>query len=263
MKRVMRYVYLASLCLLAVSMQAQNLSTYDAFNAKVINPDKWLAGGMCFGNGYDCVREVREGQLRLATRAYGWRDSDIGSDFSGSGLSFPFPDKINTLEIRFKVKSFNGAGCDTNTDLAHSQQLLFGSFFNSGSGDPSDDVFAYFAVEGNVPGTSLFVHGFMFSQNQFFNDVDLGTLEIGEPATATLRWDRANKTFVVRVVKTRTVPSVVEQTMPYSQADDQPPTQRFKSLQVGTFTPSCTTARSFTAMESAIDNVRVNRSALQ
>ena len=218
---------------------------------------------MCSGNGYDCVREVRDEHLRLATRAYGGRNTDNGIEFSGSGLGFPLPDPINTLEIRFKVRSFSGAGCPTNTDEAHSQQLLFGSFFTSGSGDPSDDVVAYFAVEGNVPATSLFVHGFMSSQNQFFNNVDLGTLEIGEPATATLRWDRANKTFWVRVVKTRTIPLVVEQAMPYSQADNLPPSQPFKRLQVGTFTPNCTTARNFTAMESAIDNVRVNRSTLE
>jgi hypothetical protein len=244
-------------------VHGQNLSIYDAFNGNFINPDKWVALGMCSGNGYDCVREVREGQLRLATRAYGGGYSDTGIGFSGSGLSFPSPDNISTLEIRFKVKNFKGTGCDANTDLGHSQQLLFGSFFNSGSGDPSDDVFAYFAVDGNVPDTSLFVHGFMFSQNQFFNDVDLGTLEVGEPATATLRWDRANKSFVVRVVKTRTIPLVVEQTMPYSQTDNLPPSQRFKHLQVGTFTPNCTTQRSFNAMESVIDSVRVNRSALQ
>src|SRR5215468_4186689 len=135
MRRGVMYIYLAVLCLTAVSAYSQSLTTYDAFNGNYINPDKWLNGwGMCGGNGYDCTRDVQDGRLRLKTRAYGGRDTDTGVDFSGSGLGFPFPNQINAIEIRFKVKSFSGAACPSSTDEHHSQQLLFGSFFNSGSG---------------------------------------------------------------------------------------------------------------------------------
>ena len=103
----------------------------------------------------------------------------------------------------------------------------------------------------------------MSTRGGFFNNVNLGTVEIDEAATATLKWDRVNHTFVIRVVKTVTTPSVVEATMPYLEADVMPPAQPFKSLQVGSFAPNCTTGRSFSAMDASIDNVRLNASAVQ
>jgi len=97
----------------------------------------------------------------------------------------------------------------------------------------------------------------------FFNNTDLGTLDTDESATAGLAWDRANHTFIVRVTKTKTTPSVVEGQMPYYQSDSTPPTFPMKAINVGGFSPNCTSGRTFTAMEATFDKVRVNASAVQ
>ena len=88
--------------------------------------------------------------------------------------------------------------------------------------------------------------------------VDLGTVRVGEPAVATLKWDRDGNTFAWRVVKPLTRPHVVEETRNYVDDDGVPPTDAFKSLRVGTFIPNCETGPSVAAMEASIDNVRVS-----
>jgi hypothetical protein len=103
----------------------------------------------------------------------------------------------------------------------------------------------------------------MSTNGVFFNNVGLGTVEVDEAVQLTLRWDRANHAFVIRAVKSITVPSVVEVTMPYSQADITAPASQFKALQVGSFAPNCTTGQSFAAMDANIDNIRVNGPAVQ
>jgi hypothetical protein len=184
-------------------------------------------------NGYDCAREVsrRDSRvarrrdenlgpaLRLAVRGYGSPDADGGASFDQSQLLFRNPGAIETIRLRFMVNSFSSAPCPTNSDAAHPQLLVSGTFFNSGGGDPIDDVKAYLMVERRTddvspPPTSLRVGGFMSARGGFFNNVDLGTVELGEEATATLKWDPPNHAFVVRVVKTVTRPAVVVATMP-------------------------------------------------
>jgi hypothetical protein len=112
--------------------------------------------------------------------------------------------------------------------------------------------------DASLPAKTLRVGAFMSKGNTFFNNVDLGTVKAGEPAIATLTWEPENSRFLARVVKTFTRPSVVEQTMVYSETDDAAPATPLKSLRVGTFAPNCTDGQSFAAMEAHIDNVRVN-----
>jgi hypothetical protein len=236
---------------------------YDDFSGGFINPSKWTVSPMCGGNAYDCAREVRSGHLRLAVRGYGDPNSDSGISFAASQVMFRTPNAIDSIELHLKVRTFSSSACPTNSDAAHPQFLISGTFFNTGTGDASGDVSGFLMVERrtddtfDAPGV-LRVGGFMSLNGQFFNNVDLGTLQVGEGAQATLRWDHTNHALVVRIVKSVTTPSIVEQSMPYALPDSQLPFVAVKSIQAGSFAPNCTSQRSVAAMDANVDNVRVN-----
>jgi len=239
------------------------LSLYDDFSEGFIDPSKWSVQPMCADTGYDCAREVRNGHLRLAVRGYGDPNSDSGTSFAASQVLFRNPNSIDSIQIGLKVKSFITSGCSANSDAAHPQFLVSGTFFNTGTGDASGDVQGFLMVERRTDDTFdapglLRVGGFMQLNGQFFNNVDLGTLQVSEAAQATLLWDRPNHALVVRIVKSITTPSIVEQSMPYAVPDNQPPFVPFKSIAINSFAPNCTAQRSVAAMDANIDNVRVN-----
>jgi hypothetical protein len=267
MQRYRTFVLVLILSLAAGPAVGQSLVLYDDFADGRILPEKWMPSPICSGNGYDCAREVRNEHLRLAVRNYG-RNIEGGVTFDASQVLFLNPDAIDTIRLRLRVDSFGSAACPGNPEAAHPQLLLAGNFFNTGTGASQDDVAAFLMVERRtddltIPATSLRVGGFMAINSISFNNVDLGTLEVGEAATATLHWNRQNHTFVVRIVKTVTTPAVVEATMPYAQSDTTPAAQPYKALQVNAFTPNCTTTRALSAMEARVDAVRVNASAVR
>jgi probable HAF family extracellular repeat protein len=242
---------------------AQNTpSLYDDFSEGFIDPSKWSVLPMCGFTGYDCAREVQHGHLRLAVRGYGDPNSDSGTSVATSPVIFRNPNSINSIQLNLNVESFTSSACPANSDAAHPQFLVSGTFFNTGTADASGDVSAFFMVERRTDDTFdppgvLRVGGFMSLNGQFFNNVDLGTLQVGEGAQGTLRLDRLNHAVVVRIVKSSTTPSIVEQSMPYSVPDSFPPFASFKMIQVNSFAPNCTAQRSVAAMDVNVDNVRV------
>jgi hypothetical protein len=242
---------------------AQNTqSLYDDFSEGFIDPSKWSVAPMCGFTAYDCAREVQRGHLRLAVRGYGDPNSNSGTSFAASQVNFRNPNSIDSIQFNLNVGSFISSGCLANSDAAHPQFLVSGTFFNAGTGDATGDVSAFFTVERRTDDTFdppgvLRVGGFMFLNGQFFNNVDLGTLQVGEGAQGTLRLDRLNHAVVVRIVKSITTPSIVEQSMPYSVPDNQPAFVPLKSIRIGSFAPNCTAQRSVAAMDANVDNVRV------
>lgn len=254
-------------CLAWLPAHAEGMRIYDHFQGNDIDPDKWITPPMC-GPTAICAREVQNGHLRLAVRGYGAEEPPGEVTFAESQVLFAEPEAIETIRALFVVKGASARACPANPEeAAHPQMLVHGAFFNAGAtGNPDEDVIAYLMVERrtddpSLPATSLRVGGFMSTSIGFFNNVDLGTVRIGEPAVATLRWDRAAKAFVVRIVRTLTRPFVVEQTMHYGdvlpQARHNPAAEPFKSLRVGSFAPNCPTP-SLAAMDARIDAVWVN-----
>jgi uncharacterized membrane protein len=238
-------------------------SLYDDFSEGFIDPSKWLVSPMCGFTGYDCAREVVHGHLRLAVRGYGHSNSDSGTSFAASQVNFRNPNSIDSIQFNLNVQNFTSLACPANPDAAHPQFIVSGTFFNTGTADASGDVSAFFMVERRTDDTFdppgvLRVGGFMFLNGQFFNNVDLGTLQVGEGAQGTLRLDRLNHAVVVSIVKSMTTPSVVEQSMPYSVPDSFTPFNSFKMIQVNGFAANCTAQQSVAAMEASVDNVRVN-----
>jgi hypothetical protein len=240
------------------------LSLYDDFSEGLIDPSKWAVQSMCGDTGYDCAREVRNGRLRLAVKGYGSPYSDSGISFANSQVDFRNPNSIDAIQVGLNVKSFLNSGCPANSDAGGPQLALHGVFFNTGTGDASGDMHGMLLVNRSsdetfdAPGL-LRVFGLMSLNGQFFNFADLGTLQTGEAARATLLWDRPNHTIVVRIVKSLTTPSVVEQSMPYAVPDNQPPfALNNKFIAAYTFAPNCTAQRNLMAMDAKIDNVRVH-----
>jgi len=243
---------------------AQNtLNLYDDFSEGFIDPSKWSVSPMCGFTGYDCAREVQHGHLRLAVRGFGDPNSDSGISFAASQVNFRNPNSIDSIQVNLNIQSFTSTACPANSNAAFPQFLISGTLFNTGTGDATGDVSGFLVVTRRTDDTFdppgvLRVIGFMFLNGQFFNNVDLGALQVGEGAQATLRLDRLNHAVVVRIVKSITTPSIVEQSMPYSVPDSFPPFDSFKMIQVNSFAPNCTAQRSVTAMDANVDNVRVN-----
>ena len=263
---------LASSCLLptviATGQNRQNQAVYDDFKLGYIDPSKWSVGGMCSNGAYDCAREVSKRQLRLAIRSYGAAHSNSGLLANSTSVGFANPAAVEAVTVDFTVKTFSSAGCPANPQAAHPQLGVVGTFFNTGSGSWWDDTSAFLIIEPRADDTgvaqrSLWVSGFMWNSGNFFNHVSLGTLEEGESATATLHWDRANRAFIVRIEREKTLPLIQEAAMPYSLADTNPPVNQGKTLGITTFTPNCAAAQSHSAMEVQVNRVRVHPAAAQ
>ena len=175
---------LAMLILATLPCAAQTLKLYDNFSGPFISPSKWSPQWQCGGTVMECVREIREDQLRLRVRAYGATNTNDGTQFGGSGLSL-VNNSVTDIAADLTVSRSTAQACRTNPGFGgggHAHVLLFGSFFNGGAGTSDDDVEAYLQLDRyatDSPGM-VDVGGFMFHQGQFFGNVDLGLVNVGE-----------------------------------------------------------------------------------
>jgi hypothetical protein len=199
---------------------------------------------------------MRHAPLRLAVRGHGAAHADSGEEVAESQLWAEDPEAIDTIRLAFTVTSVRRGVCGANPSAAHPQRLAFGAFFHAGP--PDDDVLAHLIVErrpdDELPPSAIRVSAVLSSETGFFDFADLGTMEVGEWATARLRWDRADRAVVVRVVKTITVPHVEERIISYgpSAAALVAP---IKARPAITVAPSSATVG---PGRDAIDTVRVN-----
>jgi hypothetical protein len=256
MKRLLPAAFLFLACL--AWMPAHALVLYDTFSEGHIDPDKWALTPLCDSPGAsNCAREVKLGALHLRVRGR------TSNQVPEAQVLFTDPAPIDTIRFSFVITSFQSqGGCPDLENPAHPQLVVYGSFFRTDVGD----VFAFLIVERRsdeaLPPGVLRVSGFT-AEGEVFSpeNVDLGTLRVGEPATATLRWDAARNSFVWRVVKTITHPHVAEQVVAYPAPPTGDAVEQVKALSVRSFAPDCG-IRGLAAMDAWIDNVAVNDSAL-
>jgi hypothetical protein len=261
MKRHSLLGVLFFLCL-SFTGQAQQTSdlVYDSFNQMFLNPNKWATSSPCFTQSVlECVREIRNGELRLAVRGYGAKDSNVGSQYGESELHFIKPASVRSIASQLVVQRTNALSCATNLDSAHAHALIAGRFFNSGSAVADDDMEAFliFDHSSGDPIGVLSVGAFMHWHGQFFGDVSLPPAKVGQQIIAQLRWDQPNHQFVASWTDVRT--GVVAQAlMPYLISDTTPPVSSDKLLGVRAFTPNCldTKFRSVD-MDAAFDDVTI------
>ena len=248
--------------------QATAGTLYDDFNEKWLDPMKWAAMSgassayteACYWstNILECIREIRDGKLRLAVKSYGGTDSNDGSQYGESKIAFV--QSFSTLTADVVVRSTKSTDCSANSTYSWAQAMFTGTFFNSGSGDPNDDVdahitFAHTSLDN--PGL-LNVGAFLFWQGQYFNFVTVGTVSVGTPTRATLRWVPSGHKFVAGFENLVTHQRFWAE-VPYSMSDSTPPSHYWDALYVQTFPANCMAQQTSSQMEANFDNVVISK----
>ena len=233
-------------------------SLYDNFNQNFIDPSKWSAIWQCGSPAMECVREIENGQLRLRVRAYGATDTNDGTQFANSAVNLTAA-SVKAISAQVVVRNSNPKDCAANAGVAHSQALVYGAFFNGGGGTAADDVIAYLQLDRYVAtgSSTVEVGGFLQYQGQFFANIDLGPVNIGEKVMVGLQWDQPNHRFVAHLARP-TYGTNVEQSMPYSISDTNAAVAPFKSLSANVFPPNCVGTAIPADLDVSFDNVRVS-----
>jgi hypothetical protein len=228
---------------------------YDNFNEKWIDPARWLTGAPgCWGLSPECVREIRHGQLYLATRNIGWNGGNADTQWSQSDLFFPAPNTIVTITADVTVLGASGTNCSLNPELSGAQVRIGGTFLNSGTGSPGDDLWAY--VIANHP-DQVVDYGIWWGWQSQSQWVHLTNIPMGTPVTTTIRWDQTNHQFIA-ILKAPDGISLVGISS-YAIADSTPAANPSKSLSAATYAPNFTVRTTTSNVEANFDNVIVNQ----
>jgi hypothetical protein len=138
------------------------------------------------------------------------------------------------------------------------QVQINATFFNAGSGVPSDDVGASFACSraSSDPKGQIFVRAQIVQGFNYFGFVPIGHISTGTPVTATLTWDKTNHQFIATATNDRTHVKM-QITLPYSFSGNTPATNPAKDLAVVNFPANCTSHPAWVFTEATFDNVGV------
>ena len=241
---------------------------YDDFNHKWLDPTNWAAAApngatsnyteACYysTNVLECVREIQNGKLRLAVRSYGARNSDEGTQYGESKIIFTQP--FTSISADVVVRGTKSSNCAANTSESWTQAMFTGRFFNSGSGDPNDDVDGHLTVASSTadPGI-LNVSSFLFWQGQYFGFVTVGTVPVGVPIRASLQWIPSGHKLRAGFENLITHQYFAAD-VPYSMSDTTPPTGYWDGLYVQAFPVNCTAQQTSSQIEATFDNVVLN-----
>ena len=235
---------------------------YDDFNQQLIDPLRWTTGASCWSSDYaemECMRTIQAGKLLLAERTFGQRDSDTGNQVGLASLNFANPAAIKGVTADIVVRAIEEVPCAANPQFGGQIQINE-TFFNAGSGNPSDDVGAQLSFTHTVtdPKGEIFVWGQIFQGSNYFGFVPIGSISIGKPVTATLSWDKANHQFIAAA--TNDITHVKMQiTLPYTFSDGTPATNAAKNFGAVNFPGNCTSNATWGYTEATFDNVRVSQ----
>jgi hypothetical protein len=241
------------------------LVRYDNFNQNFLDPNKWATSSPCFTwTVLDCVREIQNGQLRLAVRGFGGTDSNQGSQYAESELHFLRPSTIKSIATDLVLRRLNGSACASNTDPPGGHAILQGTFFNSGTGDPNDDVQGLLLIDNRSPSVEpgvADVCSMLHWQGQFFDGVCLGRINFGQKIKAQLTWDQSNHQFLSSFTDP-TTGVVAQESMPYSMPDTRPAAAPDKLIGVRVWGPNCVGRQGLASdIEATFDSVMVGTPA--
>jgi hypothetical protein len=270
--KIMNWSVCLSLCMMSATTFAQTATfsrttaaggsapVYDNFNHKFLDPLRWNLSSSCYtGDGLEmeCVREIQTGQLRLAHRNFGQRDSDVGFQFGGDTLTIANPASLTTIVTDLTIRDVEEINCPANPEFGASAGIA-GTFFNTGTGNSNDDVGGglAFGRAFSDPKGQITVFGQINQGPNFFFYTSLGTVQTGTPVRATLVWDQSNHHFLISWTNLATGVET-QGTMPYSLSDTTPPTAPYGALGVSTFPSNCTATQASVYIEADFDNVRI------
>jgi hypothetical protein len=223
---------------------------YDNFNHNWLDPSKWDAP--------EAVREIQNGKLHLAVRRSGVTSSNEGMQYGDSGVGFTQTFTSVTADV--VIQSTSSQACPANPAIPWAQAIFNVIFFNSGSGDPYDDVIVQLGFKhASVDDPSqIEMWGQMGWQNQSQTYVRLGWVPVGTPIRATLRWSQPRHKFTF-VFKNMLTQEVVSAEIPYSMSDTTPPTGRWNVLDLQVFPVNCLGQPMSSQMDATFDNVFITR----
>jgi len=235
---------------------------YDTFNERRLDPSKWIpfGPGCALGFQMECVREIQNGRLRLAAQNIGATDSDSGSQFGESDLYFVNPNTINGMTADVTLSRFSGVACPANTDQpSRTIVKIQGNFFNTGSGDPADDISDEVDMWVDPSNPKTMIVGNWFTGNGLGIGTPIGNYPVGTPLRLYNAWDKANHQFIsiVKVIGEES-DSVKRVVVPYTVSDTTLPAYAEKQLTAFVYSQNCTSAQTFAQVEAFFDNVMVN-----
>jgi hypothetical protein len=254
------FVLLVFLSHMVHAQQASsNLVLYDDFDERFLNPTKWNTFGACYsGNGMEleCVREIRDEKLHLAHRNFGNRDTNVGFQFGQAALSFVNPSQIKSITSDLTVHGVAESNCAANQSFPPAAHID-GFFFNTGTGNSSDDIGGHIAFQPD-PSGSVFVFAQISQGNNYFFFLPLGNTSMGTPLRATLTWDQPNHRFLVSWTNLLTNIKT-EGVMPYSFTDLTPAVNSARVLDVVTFPANCTANPTWQYIHATFANVYIGQ----
>ena len=249
----------------AKSQQAQVQSgaiLYDDFSRKWLDPAKWKPmNPNCWGNVLECVREIRDGRLRLAVRNFGDTNSDSGIQYSESEVYFANPNAVKSITADISTR-FRGIGCLTNnTDRTHAQVQIGGGFFNTGSSNPNDDIVVWLIIWIDTfdPTTMQISVYWGYPWPGPATDVPFASYPVGTELTSTLIWDKANHRFIGKTKVKDDGGQGAQVEIPYVLPDTAPPATPLKTILASQHTLNCTSAKTNGQVEATVGNVIISR----
>jgi hypothetical protein len=246
-------------------------SIYDDFNQRWLDPQKWAFGvDGCWGSCLESVREIDHGKLRLAIRSIGLRDSaflNSGARYSQALLPFPASVSATITSIRAEivVREFGGVPCPLNSDDAtHTEVRLGGKFFNTGSGQPQDDVTAELIVWIDTTNPRSMSVGLWWGGPSGVGGTwtPVANYPFGTPLVGTLKWDKTAHQFVASAkIKGDPSPATMAAASYWGDgvSDDRQPTDQTKTLDALVCAMNCTGTLSVSHVEALFDDVIINR----
>ena len=238
---------------------AQTTALYDNFDKKFLNPSKWYPIAACYtdnGTELECVREVRDEKLHLAHRNFGNRSTNMGFQFGSASVSFVNPSQIKSITTDLVVRDVAQSDCAANP-LFGPAAHIDATFFNTGSGNGSDDIGGHIGFAPD-PSGNVTVFGQISQGYNYFFFLPLGNTSMHTPLRVTLTWDQANHRFLVSwidlLTKIRT-----DGVMPYTFGDSTPATNPTKVLTVNTFPANCTANATWQFIDATFAHVYVGK----
>ena len=285
MKTIKSFLVLAVAVLTSLSASstwAVEWLLYDTFNAKLINPDKWV-GRISTSTGnelLDTIREIKGNRLHLLGRGYTRTDTTGGESISQVQLFFTNTD-IVAIKANIQVNGYQLVGCDDDAN-SRVRARIVGSFFNAATPTPGslqDDVWAHIRLQRNADSTDpynvLRVLGDIFRCTDSAcngtspvsdSSADLGTARVGERVTLSLEWDQAAHRFIFQrtgggdngIVGGKIT---AEASLYYTVPDIQPPGAKFRRLEVSESLTNCGIKQPHPVgfIDAYFDNVSVNQ----
>jgi hypothetical protein len=279
MKTSCFFCLVMAVVLAAIPVSAQ-LVLYDDFQAKVIDPGKWVGWGDSDTGvaSLDHARMILVDPifglkwLDLFNRSYASQASDTGRSIAYDRLQFLDGSGITEIVATVMVRKVQATACSTNSATTSPQARIGGMFFNTGTatpGDSTNDVRALIIIGRTSaspnPSNVLDITGVVvlcsdancYTNTPIGTAVDVGTTLLNLPVKVRIAWDQANNRFVFQ--KGRTPEVYVNNTV---NVGGQPGTANGgnKRVEVTHQIPNCTSLpRPMSFIDAYFDNIRINQ----